>query len=566
MRVLILGGYGHFGGRLAALLANDRRLTLLIAGRSLERATDFCAQLAGGAPLEPVRFERAGFVFAQLREVTPHLVVDASGPFQDYGDDPYAVVKACIALNIDYLDLADSVRFVAGVARFDEEARAHNTLVLSGVSSFPALTAAVVRTVSAGLSRVDTVAAGIAPSPRADIGLSVYRAIASYAGKPVALIRDGQPATACGLVDGRDFTIAPPGRLPLARRRFLLVEVPDLAILPALWPQLRSVWTGAAPAPALANTVLATFARLVRWRLLRSLVPFAATMQRLSRRVRWGEHRGGMFVAVSGIGPDGQPVERAWHMIVEGDDGPIIPAMPAAAIIGRILDGRRPQPGARSAATDLALADYRPLFAQRRIVDGVRESGPTSQPLFRRLLGDAFDALPAPLRHMHDFRDTLSADGRACVERGGWLASRIADLIGFPRPADDIAVTVEFRREDDGEHWRRDFGGQVFASLQTEGSGRFERLLCERFGRCVFGLAMVVEDGLLRMIVRRWSLAGVPMPRWLAPDCVALEREEDGRFAFFVALSYPVIGLIVRYQGWLAPRPAADETAPAAAK
>ena len=32
-RVLILGGYGNFGGRLAQLLAHDARLTLLITGR-----------------------------------------------------------------------------------------------------------------------------------------------------------------------------------------------------------------------------------------------------------------------------------------------------------------------------------------------------------------------------------------------------------------------------------------------------------------------------------------------------------------------------------------------------
>jgi len=34
LRILILGGYGTFGGRLARLLADDSRLTLLIAGRS----------------------------------------------------------------------------------------------------------------------------------------------------------------------------------------------------------------------------------------------------------------------------------------------------------------------------------------------------------------------------------------------------------------------------------------------------------------------------------------------------------------------------------------------------
>ena len=41
LRVLIVGGYGTFGGRLARLLADEPRLTLLIAGRSLRAASAF---------------------------------------------------------------------------------------------------------------------------------------------------------------------------------------------------------------------------------------------------------------------------------------------------------------------------------------------------------------------------------------------------------------------------------------------------------------------------------------------------------------------------------------------
>ena len=42
LRVLIVGGYGIFGGRLVELLQSDARLTLLVAGRSLSRAREFC--------------------------------------------------------------------------------------------------------------------------------------------------------------------------------------------------------------------------------------------------------------------------------------------------------------------------------------------------------------------------------------------------------------------------------------------------------------------------------------------------------------------------------------------
>ena len=48
--VLVLGGYGYFGQRIAAALAGDGTMRLLIGGRSLERAQAACAEL--GLPRE----------------------------------------------------------------------------------------------------------------------------------------------------------------------------------------------------------------------------------------------------------------------------------------------------------------------------------------------------------------------------------------------------------------------------------------------------------------------------------------------------------------------------------
>ena len=61
-----------------------------------------------------------------------------------------------------------------------------------------------------------------------------------------------------------------------------------------------------------------------------------------------------MFVAVQGTGPGGERIERSWHLLAEGDDGPLIPSMAAAAIIRHCLAGRLPAAGARAAASDTA--------------------------------------------------------------------------------------------------------------------------------------------------------------------------------------------------------------------
>lgn len=556
LKVLILGGYGTFGGRLAKLLKDESRLTLVIAGRSLERARAFCNSLQGTVETVPARFDRDGDVERLLRDLAPDMIVDASGPFQMYGD-PYRVIRAAVACGIDYLDLADGSDFVAGVAQFDAAAKQRGAFVLSGVSSFPVLTAAVVRALSDGMTRVDSVTGGIAPSPYAGVGLNVVRAVASYGGKKVTARLQGRATVlGYGLISSRRFAVAPPGALPLPPIRFSLVDVPDLNALPQLWPSLRSVWMGAGPVPAILHWALNLLACGVRWRLLPSLSPFARFMHATINVLQWGEHRGGMFVSVTGSNADGVTIERSWHLLAEGDDGPLIPSMAAEAIIRRCLDGRRPAEGARAATTELELSDYDDLFARRAIVTGFRQAAPAgqSQPLYRRLLGTAWERLPEAIRQLHDLPGDKIAEGRASVERGSHLAARtIATVFRFPPAGTDVPLRVTFRADGQREIWQRDFGGRKFSSIQEEGRGGFERLLCERFGPFAFGLALVLEGGRLNLIVRRWTLLGVPLPLSLAPSGEAYESAEGGRFNFHVDISHRFAGLIVRYRGWLRP-------------
>jgi hypothetical protein len=559
MKVLILGGYGTFGGRLARLLADEARLTMVIAGRSRAQAEAFCAAHAAKAKMIPAVFDRDGNVAAQLDAIDPDLVVDASGPFQVYGD-PYRVVRTCVTREIDYLDLADGSDFVKGIAQFDGEARIRGVFALTGASSFPLLTAAVIRRLARGMTRIDGVSAGIAPSPYAGLGLNVIRSIASYCGKPFPLMRDGHVDIGYGLTESRRVTIAPPGGVPLGERRFSLVDAPDLKVLPALGPSLRDVWMGAGTVPEIMHRVLNLFAWAVRGRLLPSLLPFGGLMHWASNHLRWGEHRGGMYVDVKGEAAAGKAVERktierTWHMIAEGDVGPFIPSMACEAIIRRCLAGKRPPPGARPATGDIELEDYEALFAKRAIATGVRETMPPDAPLYRRLLGDAYGKLPTSLWRMHELKDTLAAEGIATVTRGkGFLARIAAAIVGFPKAGENVPVRVDFRNESGVERWTRTFAGKSFHSTQEQGKGRYEWLVCERFGPLMAGMALVVEDGKLRLIVRRWSLFGIPMPRALAPRGDSYEYEADGRFHFHVEISHSLTGLIVKYQGWLEPK------------
>jgi len=252
---------------------------------------------------------------------------------------------------------------------------------------------------------------------------------------------------------------------------------------------------------------------------------------------------------------NGAPVERSWHMIAEGDDGPFVPSMAAEVIIRHFLAGRLPKPGARTGVNDVELADYEATFARRRIVIGTRQTPEPGEPLYRRVLSDAYAMLPQPLQVMHDLKSELTATGVGSVERGKGLLARLAGaIVGFPPAGDDVPVEVAFRLKDGRELWQRNFAGRRFASTQEEGQGRNARLMCERFGVFNFAMALVVEGERMRLVMRRWSLLGLPMPLALAPRIDAYEYVEDGRFRFHVGISHPFAGLIVRYRGWLVPR------------
>jgi len=553
LKLLIIGGYGTFGGRIVRLLAAESRLTIIIAGRSLHKARNFVSAQTGPATMIPGRFDRDGDVQAQLDDHNPDIVIDASGPFQSYGSKPYRVVDASIAKGINYIDLADSSSFVQDVSKYDAAAKQQGVFVLSGASTCPVLTAAVTTHLSKGLTKVDSITGGIAPSPFAGLGLSVVQGIAGYAGKPLLVRRNNELQESHALTETRHHTIAPPGHLPLRPMTFSLLDVPDLQLLATLDPPARNVWFGVATTPAIYHAVLRLLARLVKAGVIPSINPLARTMHYFMNKLSWGEHRGGMFMEVRGTDAEQRDIVRTWHLVAEADDGPMIPVLAAVNIVRRCLESSPPEPGARSAMGALDLSEYEAMFGQFTIDTGVRENTvPADWPLFRQILASAWTELPAEIQELHDVDSHKRFSGEATVTRGrSLLAGMVARIVGFPAASNSVSVTVDIQRSADRETWKRNFDGHSFASEMSLGKGYFSRLVCERFGPCKFGMALVIDKNRLRYVPRRWTFLGIPMPIFLAPSGKMVETADRGKFNFHVEIGLPVVGHIVTYKGWL---------------
>lgn len=190
-KVLVLGGYGGFGGRLSQILA-ARGHHVIVAGRSLEKTKHFCQTIKNSEPVQADRNSDIGNVFAQHQ---PDLVIDAVGPFQG---SSYQLVGLCIAAAIPYLDLADSRDFVCGINDLNDATTTAGIPAISGASSVPALSGAAIRHLALQSFQIEAVEMAISASNKAAAGPSVSKAILSYVGKPIKIRRGGQWQTGYG--------------------------------------------------------------------------------------------------------------------------------------------------------------------------------------------------------------------------------------------------------------------------------------------------------------------------------------------------------------------------------
>lgn len=535
-RVLVLGGYGGFGARLARRMAADG-WSVIVAGRDITKARTLAAALPGA---EAVRADRTGDLKPVLAGVRPDLLVDCAGPFQ--GND-YRVPRTCIAAGVHYIDLADAREFVCGVGELDGAARAAGVAVLAGGSTVPALTGAVLRGLAAPLDRVDAVDIALGASTAATGGGSISRAVLSYAGKPIRIWRGRRWIEAAGMHELEQRVFRVTGRAPM-KRWVALADVPDLKLVPENLPGSPATSFRAGNESLFQLLVARALAGIVRRRWLGSLTQLESILLPLQRAMAHiGSTRSAMAVEVRGW-RDNTALLRRWTVIADRGNGPEIPVLAAQLIARQLRDGTL-GPGARDTSTLFDLEDFVPLLAELDAVTQIDHE--PLVPVYRQALGKDYDRLPGPVRQMHAIIGDGGAEGEGVVEGGASPLARMAGrVVGFP-PAGTYPVHVAFTERDGIETWTRSFGPHTFYSCLRAVGDTVE----ERFGPFRFRFAIPADAAGLAMELVRWNALGLPLPRWLAPRIVATERADGTEFLFNVAIALPVIGPVIRYRGRL---------------
>jgi hypothetical protein len=338
LRVLLIGASGVFGSRIARQLAGDSRFRLTLAGRQLASLAALRESLGDPAVQLAVLDVAAVRLVETLAALCPQLVIDAAGPFQA---QDYRVAEACLACGSDYVDLADGRDFVSGIGRLNGRAKAAGRLLVSGASTLPAFSSAVVDALLPRFRALETIEHAISPGNRTPRGDATVAAILGYCGRPLRLWRDGRWQRGHGWMSTRRQTF------PFGRRWVGLCDVPDLALFPLRYSGVRTVTFRAGLELRRLHFGTLAAAWLVRLGLIRDLARHAPRLRRISE---WflgaGSDVGGMVAELAGRDVQGEPLRLRWSLSAAAGDGPQIPATPAVVLARKLADGELPARGA----------------------------------------------------------------------------------------------------------------------------------------------------------------------------------------------------------------------------
>ena len=346
-RVLILGGYGNFGKRIAASLT-AAGISVVIAGRDKQKGEDFAKTLPRGYA-ETAQLNVAETLDGQLSALDPTVVIDTCGPFQHRN---YSAALSCIRCGISYVDLADGRAFVNGISSLDRQARDQGVAVISGASTLPALSSAVIEHFRSAFTKIDRLVYGISPGQKTDRGLATTKAVLSYVGRPLKPYLGSNRA----IYGWQDiFRQRYPG---LGKRWMANCDIPDLDLFPDRYG-IGSMRFSAGLELGLLHLGLWGLSWLIRWGAPLDLPAHAAAMLRVGNWLnRFGSADGGMHVILNGANPQDEPIEKRWYLIARNGHGPHVPTVPAIVLAKRAVTDGGLVPGAYPCVGLVTLDEY----------------------------------------------------------------------------------------------------------------------------------------------------------------------------------------------------------------
>jgi saccharopine dehydrogenase (NAD+, L-lysine-forming) len=193
--VLLVGGYGVVGRRIAAHLAPIFPDRVLIAGRHARRAEAVCRELGDGVRArridvdDPASFEPAlegvGTVITCVAQRELHLL------------------RASITRGLAYTDIAPRLAFWQGAEAMDAEARRTGARILLGAGLSPGISNMMARQLAIAAGRVDRIETAILLSLGDEYGPDSLHHVLEAVTQPFSVLEDGVRHDAVPFSDGK---------------------------------------------------------------------------------------------------------------------------------------------------------------------------------------------------------------------------------------------------------------------------------------------------------------------------------------------------------------------------
>jgi NAD(P)-dependent dehydrogenase (short-subunit alcohol dehydrogenase family) len=323
--VVIFGGYGVFGGRVARELA-ARGVPVRIVGRSRERAIAEAAKLGAGHDGAAADLNDRDECLAAIGDAS--VVVNCAGPFTSFSP---ALVELCLEATKSYVDIAEGRAHARGIAGLNERFAARQLTAAYGCSSLPTVSIALAIAGASGFN-------GLAPQlsdPIAGARCTLFIGHDNPKGSSAvasAAAQVGRPIETTGGTRGgfrRPERVELPS--PIGKRRVYDFCSPEYDLLPGavglaadgdvsvkvgfeFWAVNRLFAAAALLAPAMGRRVL----------------PKLAAMSPATRKL--GTSVGAIMSELRGAGGEKRSVVALAH-----SDGQRLAALPAAYAVERLL-------------------------------------------------------------------------------------------------------------------------------------------------------------------------------------------------------------------------------------
>lgn len=339
-RIMILGGYGHFGLKIAQALVKDN-IPIIIVGRNQDKLTRCLQYLKEEHPTADIIgscFDIYKNLDSKVKEFKPAILIHTSGPFQN---QDYTIPKICIENQIHYLDIADAREYVRNISTLNDLAVQNQVIVISGASSVPGLTSAVIEKYKPTFSELEHLNYGISSSQQTPGGVATTHAILSYTGKEIP----SSPKTKRKMIGWQDLHRV---KFPIFGKRWQSnCSVPDLDLFPKHY-NLKSIKFYGGIESSFLHLGLWCLSWLIRWGFPIDLGKYSDLFYHIAKSfARFGSDTSGLYIFLSGKNLKHNAKKIEWYLIARKNHGLYIPTIPAIVLAKKIFSGEYTTHGAK---------------------------------------------------------------------------------------------------------------------------------------------------------------------------------------------------------------------------